>query len=135
EYGTLLQMALNSIALPADPEFLILPASDGKAKPGLGADALPDSAQICSCNNVSKGQICAAVGEGATTIGEIKACTKAGATCGGCVPLVTQVMKAEMARLGLSVNNHLCEHFPYSRQELYHLIRVGEIRSFEDLLA
>jgi len=134
EYGTLLQMALNGIALPADPEFLILPSSDGKAKPGLGVDALPDSAQICSCNNVSKGQICAAVADGATDIGALKACTKAGATCGGCVPLVTQVMKAEMARLGMAVNNHLCEHFPYSRQELFHLIKVGEIKSFDELL-
>ncbi len=135
EYGTLLQMALNGIALPASPEFLILPASDGQAKPGLGVDALPDTAQICSCNNVSKGQICAAVGDGACTIGQLKACTKAGATCGGCVPLVTQVMKVEMARRGLAVNNHLCEHFPHSRQELYHLVRVGGIKTFDELLA
>ncbi|SFE37823.1 nitrite reductase large subunit NirB [Paracidovorax wautersii] len=135
EYGTLLQMALNGIALPEEPEFLILPSSDGKAKPGLGVEALPDTAQICSCNNVSKGRICAAVGEGACTVAEMKACTKAGATCGGCVPLVTQVMKAEMAKRGMAVNNHLCEHFPYSRQELFHLIRVGEIKTFEDLLA
>ena len=135
EYGTLLQMALNGIALPEEPEFLILPSSDGKAKPGLGVEALPDTAQICSCNNVSKGRICAAVGEGACTIAEMKACTKAGATCGGCVPLVTQVMKAEMSKRGMAVNNHLCEHFPYSRQELFHLIRVGEIRTFDDLLA
>lgn len=134
EYGTLLQMALNGIAPPEDPEFLILPSSDGKAKPGLGVDALPDSAQICSCNNVSKGQICAAVADGATDIGALKSCTKAGATCGGCVPLVTQVMKAEMARLGMAVNNHLCEHFAYSRQELFHLIKVGEIKSFDELL-
>ncbi len=135
EYGTLLQMALNGIALPEEPEFLILPSSDGKAKPGLGVDALPDGAQICSCNNVSKGQICAAVGEGVCTIADMKACTKAGATCGGCVPLVTQVMKAEMAKRGMAVNNHVCEHFPYSRQELYHLVRVGQIKSFGDLLA
>ncbi|SIR30294.1 nitrite reductase large subunit NirB [Pseudacidovorax sp. RU35E] len=135
EYGTLLQMALNGIALPASPEFLILPSSDGQAKPGLGVDALPDTAQICSCNNVSKGQICAAVGDGACTIGQLKACTKAGATCGGCVPLVTQVMKAEMSRRGLAVNNHLCEHFPHSRQELYHLVRVGGIKTFDELLA
>ena len=134
EYGTLLQMALNGITLPADPEFLILPSSDGKAKPGLGPDALPDSAQICSCNSVTKGMIAAVVGEGATTIADIKACTKAGATCGGCVPLVTQVMKAEMKKRGMAVNNHLCEHFAYSRQELYHLIRVGQIKSFEELL-
>ena len=135
EYGTLLQLALNGIKLPADPEFLILPSSDGKAKPGLGVDALPDSAQICSCNSVSKGQICAAVGEGVTDIAGMKACTKAGATCGGCVPLVIQVMKADMAKRGMAVNNHVCEHFPHSRQELYHLVRVGNIHSFDELLA
>lgn len=135
EYGTLQQMVVNSIALPAQPEFLILPASDGQAKPGIGVDSLPDSAQLCSCNNVSKAQVCAAVGEGATTIAELKACTRAGTTCGGCVPLVTQVMKAEMARRGLKVNNHLCEHFAHSRQELYHLVRVGQIKSFDALLA
>ena len=135
EYGTLLQMALNGITLPEDPEFLIFPSSDGKAKPGLGVDALPDTAQICSCNNVTKGNLCEAVGNGACTIADLKACTKAGATCGGCVPLVTQVMKAEMARRGLAVNNHLCEHFAYSRQEIYHLVRVGQIKTFEDLLA
>ncbi|MGI4779220.1 MAG: nitrite reductase large subunit NirB [Janthinobacterium lividum] len=134
EYGTLLQIALNGIALPAEPEFLILPSSDGHSKVGIGVEALPDSAQICSCNNVSKGQINEAVGGGACTVAEMKACTKAGATCGGCVPLVTQVMKAEMAKRGMAVNNHLCEHFPYSRQELYHLVRVGEIRTFADLL-
>jgi nitrite reductase (NADH) large subunit len=134
EYGTLLQMALNGIALPAEPEFLILPSSDGKAKPGLGVEALPETAQICSCNNVSKAQIGAAVGDGACTVAEIKACTKAGATCGGCVPLVTQVMKFEMAKRGMAVNNHLCEHFAYSRQEIYHLVRVGQIKTFDDLL-
>ncbi|MEB0114431.1 nitrite reductase large subunit NirB [Variovorax sp. RTB1] len=135
EYGTLLQLALNGITLPADPEFLILPSSDGKARPGLGVEALPDTAQICSCNDVSKGQICAAVGEGVCTAADMKACTKAGASCGGCVPLVTQVMKMEMAKRGMAVNNHLCEHFAYSRQELYHLVRVGEIKTFGDLLA
>ncbi|UOD29919.1 nitrite reductase large subunit [Massilia violaceinigra] len=135
EYGTLLQMMLNKIELPESPEFLILPQSDGKARPGLGVDALPDTAQICSCNDVSKGDLCAAVCGGATTIGALKSCTKAGSTCGGCVALVTQVMKAEMKKQGMAVNNHVCEHFPYSRQEIYHLVKVGKITSFEDLLA
>ena len=134
EYGTLLQMALNSIALPDSPGQLILPASDGAAKPGLGVDALPDGAVLCSCNNVSKGQLCAAIADGAHTIGELKSCTKAGTSCGGCVPLVTQVLKAELKRQGVAVNNHLCEHFPHSRQELYHLVRVGKIRTFAELL-
>ncbi|MES2149530.1 MAG: nitrite reductase large subunit NirB [Pseudomonadota bacterium] len=135
EYGTLLQMMLNKIELPESPEFLILPQSDGKARPGLGVDALPASAQICSCNDVSKGTLCDAVAAGATTIGALKTCTKAGSTCGGCVALVTQVMKAEMKKQGMAVNNHLCEHFAYSRQEIYHLVKVGQIKSFADLLA
>jgi nitrite reductase (NADH) large subunit len=135
EYGTLLQMMLNRLPLPQDPEFLILPQGDGRARPGLGVDALPASAQICSCNNVSKAQLCDAVAGGATTIGALKACTKAGTACGGCVPLVTQVMKAEMKKRGMAVNNHLCEHFAYSRQELHHLVRVGRIKTFGALLA
>jgi nitrite reductase (NADH) large subunit len=135
EYGTLLQMMLNGIALPESPEFLILPSSDGKARPALGVDALPDTAQICSCNDVSKGALCAAVAGGAATIGELKSCTGAGTACGGCVALVTQVMKAEMKKLGMEVNHHLCEHFAYSRQELLHLIRVGRITTFAALLA
>lgn len=135
EYGTLLQMMLNKLPLPAQAEALILPPTDGQPVAALGADALPASAQICSCNDVSKGQICEAVAAGACTIGELKACTRAGSTCGGCVPLVTQVMKAEMKKLGMAVNNHLCEHFPYSRQELYHLVRVNGIKDFDTLLA
>ncbi len=135
EYGTLLQMMLNGLELPEAPEFLILPQADGKARPALGVEALPDNAQICSCNNVSKAQICAAVRDGATSIGAMKTATCAGASCGGCVPLVTQIMKSEMKRQGVAVNNHLCEHFPYSRQELYHLVRVEQIKTFGVLLA
>ncbi|SDD92413.1 nitrite reductase (NADH) large subunit [Paraburkholderia lycopersici] len=135
EYGTLLQMMLNGIDLPESPEFMILPQADGKARPALGVEALPDAAQICSCNNVSKAQICAAVREGATTVAAVKGACGAGTSCGGCVPLVTQVMKSEMKRQGLTVNNHLCEHFRYSRQELYHIVRVEGIKTFGELLA
>jgi nitrite reductase (NADH) large subunit len=134
EYGTLLQMVLNAMALPDAPEHLILPQLDGAARPALGVEALPASAQVCSCNAVSKGDIAAAVAGGACDIGAVKSCTGAGTSCGGCVALVTQVMKAEMQKAGLAVSNHLCEHFAYSRQELHHLIRIGGIKSFGALL-
>ncbi|TMS58553.1 nitrite reductase large subunit [Imbroritus primus] len=134
EYGTLLQMMLNRIELPETPEILILPQTDRAVRQALGVDALPDSAQICSCNNVSRGDLCAAVAAGATTIGALKDCTRAGTTCGGCVPLATQIMNAEMQKQGMAVNNHLCEHFAHSRQALYHLVRVEGIRTFAELL-
>ncbi len=132
DYGNLLQLCLNEMDLPGDPAALVAPVSDGA--PLLGADALPDTAQICSCNNVSKGDLCAAIDGGAMTVGDLKACTKASATCGGCSALVKQVLDSELEKRGVEVNNHLCEHFPYSRQEIYHLVRVGQITTFDELL-
>lgn len=134
DYGTLLQFALNKITLPEQPESMILPSLDGSAGAGLGVDALPDVAQICSCNNVSKGDLCAAVQGGAMTVGDLKACTKAATTCGGCTALVGQVLNAELTKMGVEVNTDLCEHFPYTRQEIFHLVKVGHIKTFDKLL-
>ncbi len=136
EYGDLLQMMLNGSALPELPESLIMPGytSAPSKSGGSGVDLLPDSATICSCNNVSKADICQAIMDGSTSLGAIKKCTKAATACGGCSALVTQVLKSELQRQGVTVNNHLCEHFAYSRQELYHLVRVNEIKSFDALI-
>lgn len=135
DYGNLLQLRLNDLPLPEHPDALILPHRDGAPVFGHGAAALPDSAQICSCHNVTKGALCAAVGAGATTLPELKSCTKAGTGCGGCAALVGQVLNAELARLGMEVCTDICEHFAHTRQELYHLVRVGNLRSFHELLA
>ncbi|MEZ2637422.1 nitrite reductase large subunit NirB [Morganella morganii] len=134
DYGNLLQLALNRIELPENPDVLILPAHAG-SKPAIGVESLPDSAQICSCFDVTKGDIIQAIHNGCQTVADIKAETKAGTGCGGCVPLITQVLNAELTNLGIEVNHHLCEHFAYSRQELYHLIRVEKISTFDELLA
>jgi nitrite reductase (NADH) large subunit len=135
-YGTLLQFVQNAIALPPHPEDLLLPPREGKgATVGMGVESLPDTAQICSCNNVSKGQICTAIQENNfTDVGSVKKCTKAGTGCGGCVPLVTDLLKYEMKKAGIEVKNHLCEHFAYSRQELYHLVRTHKIKTFDELI-
>jgi len=134
DYGNLLQLVLNAIPLPANPEALILPAGSGE-KPAIGVDSLPDTAQICSCFDVSKGDIVNAVQGGCHTVAALKSTTRAGTGCGGCIPLITQVLNSELSRQGIEVNNHLCAHFAYSRQGLYHLIQVEEIKTFDALLA
>jgi nitrite reductase (NADH) large subunit len=136
-YSQLLAMVQSRVKLPADPDELILPTREGKGGGrGLGPDALPAEAGICSCNNVSKGQICEAIaGQKLTTIGAVKSCTKAGTSCGSCVPLVTEILKAELRRAGVTVTNHLCEHFPHSRQELFHLVKVRQTKTFATALA
>jgi len=135
DYDTWLPTMQNGLPLPADPAALVLtPSGPGAATPGLGVAALPDTAQICSCNNVTKQAICAAVDAGCTTVGAVKKSTRAATSCGGCAPLVTQLLKAELKRQGVAVSDHLCEHFAYSRQQLFHLVRIGGIRYFDALI-
>ncbi|MCX8584377.1 MULTISPECIES: nitrite reductase large subunit NirB [unclassified Gilliamella] len=133
DYSNLLQLMLNDMDLPEHPDSLILPSHAG-AKPALGADALPDSAQICSCFDVTKAKIVQAIHAGCHTVAAIKAETKAGSGCGGCIPLVTQILNLELAKQGIEVSHALCEHFKYSRQELFHLIRVEGLTSFDEVI-
>ena len=133
-YGNLLQMYQNEMVLPEDPMQLILPASDGSAPGGAGVGDLPDSAQICSCEAVTKGAICAAIDDGAASVSDIKKCTKAGTGCGGCMPLVTDLFKHKMKEAGVEVSNALCEHFDMTRQEMYQVVRATGIKTFEELI-
>lgn len=133
-YGTLLQLMQNKMQLPPYPEDLILPPRSGST-PQMGVDQFPATAQICSCNNVTKGEICTAIqAQDLRDIGAVKKCTNAGTGCGGCVPLVTDILKAELKKAGVEVKNHLCEHFAYSRQDLYYLVRSHRIYTFDELL-
>ena len=133
DYDTLLQYALNGIELPEFPEGLILPAS-GDAAPALGADALPDTATVCSCHNVSKGDVIEAIDTGACELSAVKSCTKASTGCGGCAALLKNVFDAELTKRGVEVNTDICDHFPHSRQDLYNIIKVEGIRDFDTLL-
>lgn len=136
DYGTLLILSKSDAPLPCDPATLIGAGGDGDKAAIGGVDSMPDSAQICSCNNVTKGRICEAIREeGVDTVGGLKMCTKAGTGCGGCLPLVNDLLVAELKALGKSANTDLCEHFAYTRQELYEIVQLKEIKSFNDLIA
>jgi nitrite reductase (NADH) large subunit len=133
DYGKLSIFTKSDAPLPCPPHELIVGA--GSAGTAVGLDAMPDSAQVCSCNNVTKGAICAAVCEsGVDTLDGLKKCTKAGTGCGGCVPLITDLLKAELKKAGRTVVNHLCEHFQYSRTELFAIIKAKSLRTFAETI-
>ncbi|MFM8342800.1 MAG: nitrite reductase large subunit NirB [Methylomonas sp.] len=133
-YDQLLQYSLNGIALPENPETLILPALSGQTA-AIGVDALPANAQICSCYDVSKAQICDAIESGCCSVSDLKAHTKAATGCGGCASLLKSVLDSELSKRGVEVSNDICEHFSLSRQEIYHLVMVEQIKTFDELLA
>ncbi|MBH0120886.1 nitrite reductase large subunit [Rhodococcus sp. CX] len=123
-YGSL--RPLVGRELPGDPAALISPAGE---KPGAGS--LPDDAEVCSCNGVTKGTICGAISEGACDIAQVKACTNAGTTCGGCLPTIKQLL----ASSGVELSKALCEHFEQSRAELFEIVQATGIRTFSALIA
>ncbi|MGW0162245.1 nitrite reductase large subunit NirB [Mycobacterium sp. NPDC003323] len=127
-YGVLRPMVASE--LPGDPLSLIAPAAEGGGASALGVGALPDIAQICSCNNVTKGDLKEAICGGCTDVAGLKKCTLAGTSCGSCVPLLKQLLEAE----GVEQSKALCEHFGYSRAEMFELISATEIRTFSGLI-
>jgi nitrite reductase (NADH) large subunit len=126
-YGVLRPMVASE--LPGDPLALIAPVTDGDA-PALGVGALPDLAQICSCNNVTKGDLKEAICSGCDDVAGLKKCTLAGTSCGSCVPLLKQLLEAE----GVEQSKALCEHFGQSRAELFEIVSATEIRTFSGLI-
>jgi nitrite reductase (NADH) large subunit len=126
-YGVL--RPLVGAALPGDPLALIAPAGSGDG-PAIGVGALPDDAQICSCNNVTKAELGSAIADGACTVADLKGCTSAGTSCGSCVPLLSQLLVAE----GVEVSKALCEHFSQSRTELFEIVQASGVRTFSGLV-
>jgi nitrite reductase (NADH) large subunit len=135
QYNMLLQTCKNKVVLPPNPEDVIIGARGGDTDAGAGVLGLPDEAVICSCEAITKGQIASSVTEsGCETVDAIKKCTKAGTGCGGCVPMVKDLMLSTMKAQGKYVRNVLCEHFAYSRQELFDLIKMKNLRSYNEVL-
>ena len=129
-YRELLGIMHGGAVLPADPAALLLGGGAGGGDTPLPAEAL-----VCACNDVRRRTICDAVRSGCHEVGAIKRSTRAGTGCGGCLPALQQIMTSELAMMGVAVNNDVCEHFPHSRADLYMLVRVKRIRTFDALLA
>ncbi|MDR6564492.1 MULTISPECIES: nitrite reductase large subunit NirB [unclassified Arcicella] len=135
QYNMLLQNTKNKVLLPADPEDLMLGSRGGAESASSGVMALPDEALICSCEAVTKGNICHEIIENkVTTLDGIKKCTKAGTGCGGCVPMVKDLINETMKSQGVFVRNILCEHFDYTRQELFDLVKIKGYKTYNDVL-
>ena len=119
--------------LGGDPALWLLPENAGAERPQT---ELPAHAAVCSCNNVTAGAIRDAVTEHAChDVAAVKGCTRAGTSCGSCIPLVKKVMGAEMARAGVTLSTAMCEHVALSRAALFAAVQVSELRTFSEIIA
>lgn len=135
QYNMLLQICKNQTILPPDAEDLILGSRGGEENGGAGVMGLPNEALICSCEAITKQMICHEVEiNGHTSIDALKKSTKACTGCGGCTPLVKDLIQGVMKAQGLYIRNMICEHFDYTRQELLDLVKINDLRTFNAVL-
>jgi nitrite reductase (NADH) large subunit len=131
-YLRLLQATREATALPERLEELLF----GTTGAAPAEETLSDGTLVCSCNNVSCGAIRGAIAKDELRdVAALKKATRAGTGCGGCVPSLETILKQELAARGVAASNALCEHFAYSRQELFQIVKIKELRSFDALLA
>ncbi|HYJ37542.1 MAG TPA: nitrite reductase large subunit NirB, partial [Chitinophagaceae bacterium] len=134
DYNLFLQTCKNKVELSENPAAMLLGNRNAGNQPATGITSIPDSAHICSCESISKGEICKAVEDGAETVEAIKKCTNAGTGCGGCVPMIKDLVMHSLKTQGKYVRNVICEHFNYSRQELYDLIKISRVTTYDEVL-
>ncbi len=104
--------------------------------PTAAVAALPDDAEICGCNGVCKSKITGAItGKGLTSLDDVRAHTKASASCGSCTGLVEKLL---MMTLGDGYNpaavQPMCKCTDLGHDEVRRLIVAKELRSIPQLM-
>ncbi len=104
--------------------------------PTAAVAALPDDAEICGCNGVCKSKITGAItGKGLTSLDDVRAHTKASASCGSCTGLVEKLL---MMTLGDSYNpaavQPMCKCTDLGHDDVRRLIVAKELRSIPQLM-
>ena len=128
-YGILRPMVSSGLALPDNPEQLILPAQQRRAAghAGRGAGLLVQRRH--EGRHPPRGRRA-----GLRDVADVKQCTRAGTTCGSCVPTVKNLIEEHFASVGKVVDKGLCEHFRLTRQELFDVVAVHGYRRFDDIV-
>ncbi|MCL1144306.1 nitrite reductase large subunit NirB [Shewanella gaetbuli] len=127
DYNRLLDLYLSQDEIAGSAVELLLAGAESEAD-------LKDTSIVCSCHQVTKGDIVEAVKAGNHKMAEIKSCTRAASGCGGCAPLVQKIIDQTLQAEGLDFNAGICAHFDHDRQALYHLCQVEGIEDFDTLI-
>ncbi|MBB6632945.1 nitrite reductase large subunit NirB [Cohnella thailandensis] len=96
---------------------------------------LADDEIICGCNGVSKGTIADAIlNKGCNSVGAIKACTKASASCGGCKPEVEGLLKIYAGDAVAQVKEGICGCTTLNRDEIVAEIKRMGLKTIKEVM-
>jgi nitrite reductase (NADH) large subunit len=144
DYTKLLQLSKKPDLGDMDPESLTYqkpaPGSGGGEAAVDGGDGTgcADDDLVCTCIGLSKKNIVdCIVDKEATTIPMLKKGCKVGTGCGGCITpvgVVPKILTATLKKLGKTGPVGICQHFPYTRAELFQICKIKELKSFDAIL-
>jgi nitrite reductase (NADH) large subunit len=108
-------------------------AKGGESGPDIAAMA--DDTQICGCNGVSKGAICGAIRDkGLTGLDEVRAHTKASASCGQCTPMVQKLIVAMVGQNAAAKSESMCPCCEHSHEAVREAILDHNLKSIPDVM-
>lgn len=120
-----------------EKELLLGISSDalGATKGNNRLEAMADDEIICGCNGVSKGAIAEAIQSGGcTSVGDIKACTKASASCGGCKPMVEGLLQLYAGDKAVKVKEGICGCTTLGRDEIVAEIKRMKLMTVKEVM-
>eukprot|EP00820_Chromera_velia_P027916 Cvel_11327.t1-p1 / transcript=Cvel_11327.t1 / gene=Cvel_11327 / organism=Chromera_velia_CCMP2878 / gene_product=Nitrite reductase [NAD(P)H] large subunit, putative / transcript_product=Nitrite reductase [NAD(P)H] large subunit, putative / location=Cvel_scaffold709:10554-20969(+) / protein_length=1103 / sequence_SO=supercontig / SO=protein_coding / is_pseudo=false len=120
------------------PELLLLGSAPAAGSTGgTGTEAVDDDELVCSCVGVTAGMLRQAVADGLHDLEDIKKQTKCGTGCGGCISTgpVKGIIASKLKELGIDKKEGLCGCIPFSRKEVFDIVKVKGLRSFKDILS
>ena len=98
--------------------------------------ALPDSAEICGCNGVCKGDIVSAISKkGLFTLEDVRAHTKASSSCGSCTGLVEALLASTVGEgYGEAPSKKpMCGCTEHSHDDVIRAIKQHELKTMPDV--
>lgn len=102
----------------------------GSFDPVAAAAALPDDAEICGCNGICKGTIVRAITEkGLSSLAEVRATTKASASCGTCANSVENVIRAVLGDAYAQKAEGICACTDHGHDTIRRAIRAKGLKS------
>jgi len=120
-------------ASPEEVKRLFL-GEDRSSDRGMDFASMPDDTLICGCNGVSKGAIAKAVREkGLNTVDEVKACTGASRSCGGCRPMVQRLLAHLLGREE-EKEQPICACTTLGREEVVQAIREKGLKHVREVM-
>jgi nitrite reductase (NADH) large subunit len=125
--GPLMDLFTRGADLPERRSELLFPSQGGGE---ADVKNIPNEALICSCHQVPKKTILKAIGDGRCSVSTVAACTKAGTGCGGCKPIVQELLDAYAGNATPDPRDSwYVPGVPFAKPELVRQIRLRGLKS------